>query len=98
MRIKKRTEDWSDLVLILNGHVTDSGEVIPSNVDTVIHLGIHDIGHVFDQIAAFDDYEKPKYSLDIGGQVYTLNLEMASDLLFLVERVWFDYEYGRAEM
>jgi archaellum biogenesis protein FlaJ (TadC family) len=98
MQLKKRTNDWSDFILILNGHVTESGEVIPSNVATVIHLGIHDIGHIFEQIAAFENYEELKYSLDIRNQLYTFTNEMVSELLILVEQTWFDYELGRVEM
>ena len=93
MKLNKRKNDWNRLILVLNGHIAESGEVIPSNIKTVIHLGIRDVGGVFDQIGAFDDYEMPQYRIDICGKPYFFCLEMAKSLLDIVHQVWFDYEY-----
>jgi len=94
MVIRNRVGSWNELVLVLNGHVAESREIIPSEVVTVIHLGINDVAHVFDQIAALDNYERPKYRFEICGEQYVFNLEMATELLAVVQQACYDYEYG----
>ena len=99
MWVKKRTEDWNKLVLIIDEYVMDdeSDEVVVSNVYTIINLSIGDIQHIFDQICSFEDYENDRYSLDIAGKEYILSNRMASELLFVVEEVNHTYEYGGVE-
>ena len=96
MWVKKRTEDWNKMVLIIDGYVTEdeNDKVVVSYIYTVIHLTIGDIQHIFNQICSFEDYEKERYSFDIAGKEYIFNNRMASDLLFVVEDVNHCYEYG----
>ena len=93
MKIMRREKDWNSLVLVLDGHITETREVIPSNVKTVVHLDIEDVSSIFDQIAAIEDYEKPIYWLNICGESYMFCLQMITELQDVIQHVWFDYEY-----
>jgi hypothetical protein len=94
VKLIKRSSGWDKLVLVLSGQLDATREVRPSNVETSILLSIGDIGLMFDQIQAIDDYSRPKYGFWIRGSYYILTLAMATELQGIVEQAWFDYEYA----
>jgi len=87
--------NWNDLGLVIDGHVED-GHVIPSPVDTLIRLGIDDVGNIFDQLLEVGETDAEHITVNIKDQSYTFNREMASELIGVVSSVWTEYEIGAA--
>lgn len=94
MQLFKREDDWSDMILTFNGHLDSSGEIQPSNVNTMIRLGIDTVANIYDQLLAVGNTSAQQVTLTIKQNKYTFGRKMAIALMLTVEEAWFQYEIG----
>jgi len=96
MYIQKRSDNWNDeLVLVLEGHIGDTGEVSFASVYTILRLTIDEIGNLTDQLSAQGESSAASISLTIKDRLCILPRRMAAELLCIVSEVGLDYEISK---
>ena len=96
MYIQKRSDNWNDeLVLVLEGHIRDTGEIIPANVYTIFRLSIDEIGNLYDQLLPHGESSAASIRLKIKDRLCIFPYRMAAELFRIVVEVGFDYEISR---
>jgi|GEM_PF-3697150 len=96
MYIQKRSDNWNDeLVLVLEGHIEDTGEIRTANVYTLLHLSIDDIENLYDQLFSQGESSAASIHATIKGRLCILPRSMAAELFRTVMVVVFDYEMSK---
>ena len=96
MYIQKRSNNWNDeLVLVLDVHIGDTGEIIPANVYTIFRLSIDEIGNLYDQLVPHGESLAASIRLKIKGRQCIFPYRMAAELYRIVVEVGFDYEISQ---